>query len=67
MCTKFPNWQTSPIEIGQTGFVKFRDIRAGDNWYDIENGTEVPYKYDMVQFIDFILDKPDSSNYCIMT
>lgn len=67
LCTMFPNWQSSPITIGEIGFVEFVEILAGiTTWYDKEYNQQVPYNYNMVQFIRFVR-KPieDNQEYII--
>lgn len=67
MCTKHPNWQTKPIEIGQKGYLKVKEIEAGkDTWYDSDSKQYIPYKYSGIQFYDFILEKEPESKECIM-
>lgn len=65
MCTKFPNWLTPPIEIGEVGYLDVDYIYAGDStWF---NGKEkVPYRYNMVQFKRFIVEKEDEGKEFIM-
>lgn len=66
MCTKCPNWNSSPIEIGQRGYLKYKEIIAGkDSWYDSTSNDFIPYKYDGIQFFEFVKDKPKEDE-CIM-
>ena len=65
LCTRYPNWQHRKIDIGEEGFLQFREVRAGiDTWYD--GDTMIPYKYDAVQFIKFVEIKKDKNNEFIM-
>lgn len=67
MCTKHPNWQSKPISIGEEGYLKIKEIEAGkDKWYDTNSGQSIAYKYDGVQFFDFILDKEELSKDIVM-
>lgn len=67
MCTKHPNWQTPPIGIGQEGYVKIKEIEAGkDTWYNQDSGEVIPYKYSGVQFFEFVLDKHEEPEECVM-
>lgn len=52
-CVLFPNWNHSPLKIGDEGFLQIKYISAGvDKWF---NGNElVPYRYTNIQFIKFI-------------
>lgn len=61
MCTRFPNWNHRNIEISETGYLNFVEIRAGiDKWFDGNN--MIPYNYNNIQFLKFIA-KPRSNNY----
>ena len=53
MCTRYPNWDHKAIEIGDTGYLNFIEIRAGiDKWYDGHN--MIPYNYNGIQFVKFV-------------
>ena len=55
MCTRFPNWESPMINIDDIGFLKFREVFAGeDSWYDKMTGQYVPYAYTGIHFLDFI-------------
>lgn len=55
MCTRFPNWNTPLIDIGDKGFLNYRIVIAGrDTWYDQEKDVLVPYKYSGNHFVNFI-------------
>ena len=58
MCTQFPNWDCKKINIGDIGYLNYKELHAGiDKWF---NGKEmVPYCYDNIQFIKFV---PKSEN-----
>nr|DAE51863.1 MAG TPA: hypothetical protein [Bacteriophage sp.] len=68
MCTKHPNWQSKPVKIGQKGYLKIKEIEAGkDTWYDCDSKESIPYKYDGVQFFEFIEEKQEElQQECIM-
>lgn len=54
LCVKFPNWQQSPMHIGDIGILHFREVIAGeDKWYD-KDGQYIPYNYSGWHFIKFI-------------
>ena len=58
MCTRFPNWKTDTINIGDEGFLEYNEVVAGDDyWYDYHNYMLVPYKYTNNHFVNFIKDK----------
>ena len=56
MCVRFPNWNQSVINIGDSGFLKVRYVEEGkDEWFD---GTNfIKYKNTDVIFLKFIHEK----------
>ena len=60
MITRWPNWQHSNIDIGEIGYVTYKEVIAGqDTWWD---GTKfVPYNYTNIVFIKFVRKKSDTS------
>lgn len=61
LCTRFPNWEHSIIEIGEEGILQFKEVIAGeDKWF---NGTNmIPYNYTGWHFIKFIPLKTQDNN-----
>jgi len=58
-CTRFPHWDCPDLDIGDKGFLKFREVHAGTSkWYNKDTGTFIPYKYTGVHFLDFVYEKP---------
>lgn len=58
MCVRFPNWECGPIDVGDKGFIKYREVTAGvDKWYDKSADVFRPYKFTDIHFIDFTPDK----------
>lgn len=53
MCTKWRNWDSKEIKLGEIGYLECVEIQAGvDKWF---NGKEfVPYSYNNIQFIRFV-------------
>lgn len=61
MCTKWPNWNSKVINIGDVGYLDFMEIRAGiDEWFDGKNF--IPYNYNNIQFIRFV-PKPETEDH----
>lgn len=61
MCTRFPNWDSPQLNIGDIGFVKYKLVEGGsDTWYDFYTRQNVPYKYTGIHFLDFIREKGDT-------
>jgi hypothetical protein len=61
MCTRYPNWNHKKVNLGDIGFLEFNIVIAGkDTWYNGE--SQIPYKYNAVQFLRFI-EKPKEINH----
>jgi hypothetical protein len=61
LCVRFPNWQHRELEVGEIGFLTYKETVAGrDHWYDSTTGKEVPYNYSNLIFIKFVKE-PDNS------
>ena len=55
MCVRFPNWNHRELEIGEIGFLTYREVIEGkDHWYDPTTGKEIPYNYSNLIFIKFV-------------
>ena len=58
MCVQFPNWEHRILEIGEIGFLVYKEIIEGvDKYYDGNN--ILTYRYSNIQFIRFIKEKQD--------
>lgn len=53
MTVRYYNWQDDPVNIGDKGYVKVKEVKAGiDQWWD---GTKNNYyRYDDVIFYKFV-------------
>jgi hypothetical protein len=61
MCTKFPNWDHRELQIGEIGFLEFKEIIAGKTtWFDGTN--DILCKHDNIQFIRFV-EKPKETTH----
>lgn len=59
MCVQLPNWNAPVLRIGDTGFLKYKQVHAGkDTWYDSDLGEFKPYKWTNEYFVDFVYEKP---------
>jgi len=56
MCTRLPNWKSPTISIGDEGFLHYKIVNAGDEYYDPQLDKNTKYLYSNIYFIDFILD-----------
>lgn len=54
MCTKLPNWQTPSIQVGDEGFLKYSEVRAGEKYFHTASQSEVTYNYSNIYFENFI-------------
>ena len=66
MCTKLPNWQTSDIQVGDIGFLKYKEATAGEEYYDAQTGIVRKYLYTNLYFLDFIKKSEISNNKIIL-
>jgi hypothetical protein len=49
-----PNWQVPDLVIGEEGFLKYKIVSAGDNYYDVASETTSHYLYDNIYFLNFV-------------
>lgn len=54
MCTKLPNWQTPDVQIGDTGFLKYEEVVAGEKYFNPATQTHQVYNYSNVYFENFV-------------
>lgn len=54
ICTLLPNWEVSDLNIGQTGFLEVRHVRAGDEWLDPNTFYLNKYRYSGVYLDKFV-------------
>ena len=61
MCTRLPNWECSNIDIGDIGYVDYKEVIAGiDTWYNNSSKAFIKYNYTGIYFNNFIhkVEKP---------
>lgn len=66
MCTRLPNWQTSDPNIGDEGFLKYSEVRAGEKYFNPATQAEESYNYSNVYFENFILRSEIINNNIIL-
>lgn len=55
MLVRFPHWEAPFPQIGEVGFLSFKEVVAGqDKWWDKYTQTNIAYNYDNVIFLNFI-------------
>lgn len=65
MCTQFPNWNQSDIQIGDIGYVSVRYVKEGSSqWFDGEKMNY--YKQTQVMFLKFIKEPEKLNNEYIV-
>ena len=53
MCVQFPNWNQADIDIGDVGYVRYRQVEGGvSQWYDGEKMHV--YKHTNDVFLKFV-------------
>lgn len=55
MCTRMPNWQVPSINIHDVGFLQYKIVKSGDEYFNPTLGTTVKYLYSNVYFMNFII------------
>ena len=55
MCTRLPNWQVPEISIGDSGFLEYQIVTAGESYFSVAEEKMIQYFYSNVYFINFIL------------
>ncbi len=65
MLTRWPNWQCSNIDVGEIGYVTYKEVIAGkDTWW---NGSDfIPYNFTNLVFIKFVRKKDTSKKDIII-
>lgn len=53
MCTRLPRWQVPEITVGETGFLQYRSVEAGETTIS-PLGEIICYKYTNSYFINFV-------------
>ena len=66
MMTRCPNWNHRDIDIGEIGYVEYEEVKAGDNWYNPQTKTYVPYNYTNIYFIKFVKEVDSSKKDILM-
>jgi len=54
MCTRLPNWKIPDIRIGDSGFLEYQTVKAGDEYYNPVLEQTIRYQYSNVYLINFI-------------
>lgn len=54
MCTRLPHWQTPNIDIGEKGFLSYRDVKAGQTYFNPNTEQDEYYRYSNRYFINFV-------------
>ena len=65
MCTRLPNWQSPEPQIGDEGFLKYSEVRAGEKYFNPASQSELVYNYSNIYFEAFI-QKSDIVNETII-
>lgn len=67
MITRLPNWEHREVEVGELGYVSYKEVCAGkDTWYDSEKQVFIPYNYTNTYFIKFVQEKDNSKKDIIL-
>lgn len=66
MMIRCPNWNHRDIDIGEIGYVEYEEVKAGDNWYNPQTKTYIPYNYTNIYFIKFVKEVDSSKKDILM-
>lgn len=55
LCTRVPNWQVPEVYLGNTGFLEYHEVKAGEEYFDPAQQKMLHYNYSNIYFINFIL------------
>lgn len=55
LCTRLPNWLVPELNLGDTGFLEYHEVNAGEEYFDPQQQKLVFYNYSNVYFINFVL------------
>lgn len=67
MTLRLPNWEAPILQIGDVGYLNFREVVAGhDVWWDRNTQTEKYYNYNNSLFENFIHEKPQESSDLVL-
>lgn len=53
-CTRLPNWQIPRIEIGESGYLQYNKVKAGDEYINPDTGEIINYKYTNTYIHNFV-------------
>ncbi len=57
MCTQLPHWGIYNINIGDSGFLTYEEVQAGESYFDRDTQTQKVYQFSNTYFKDFIKDQ----------
>ena len=57
LITVFPNWQAKIPELGETGYLMYDEVVAGDNYYDRNSGSIMKYNFSNLIFKKFVKEQ----------
>ena len=66
MVTVFPNWQATLPAIGETGFLMYDEVIAGDSYYDRNTDSIVKYNFTNLVFSKFVKEVDNSKKDIII-
>ena len=60
--TRLPNWEQPDLEIGDVGYLEYKEVRAGiDKWYNVSSGNLIDFAYSEIYFVKFIFEQPNKA------
>lgn len=66
MCTRLPNWNAPDIMLGDTGYLSYNIVEAGEEYYDPDQDRVIKYHYTNIYFVSFIKESKTVNNSIII-
>lgn len=54
MCTKLPNWESPEMFVGDVGFLRIDEVKAGETYINPNTAESSQYRYTNVYFDNFV-------------
>lgn len=64
---RLPNWESPFINIGDVGYLTYKEVIAGkDTWWDRNTQSQKYYNYNNSLFEDFVLEKKNADSDLVL-
>lgn len=66
LCTQYPNWDQSPLKVGDIGYLTYTEIIGGTSYYSIKDRDTKIYGYTHNRFDRFIQERETDDNKIVI-